>query len=61
MKVEEGVGKLKPLITVIAHLNELGHARNCARFTWEDGLKVKARIEKAGGVAIVPVWGERIV
>ena len=61
MKVEEGVEKLKPLLTVIAHLNELGHARNCARFTWADGLKVKARIEKTGGAAVVPIWGARIV
>ena len=61
MKVESGVEKMKPQLTVIAHLNELGHARDRWRWTWDDGLKAKARTEKAGGAAIVPVWGERIV
>ena len=60
MKAESGVEKMKPQLTVMAHLNELGHARDRWRWTWEDGLKAKARAEKAGGAAIVPVWGERI-
>ena len=61
MKVESGVEKMKPQLTVMAHLNELNHARDRWRWTWEDGFKAKARVEKAGGAAIVPVWGERIV
>ena len=61
MKVESGVEKMRPQLTVIAHLNEFGHARNRWRWTWDDGLKAKARAEMAGGTAIVPVWGERIV
>ena len=61
MKVESGVEKMKPQLTVIAHLNELGHARDRWRWTWNDGLKAKAAAEAAGGAAIVPVWGERIV
>ena len=59
-KVEIGVEKMKPQLTVMAHLNEFGHARNRWRWTWEDGFKAKAKAEAAGGKAIVPVWGERI-
>ena len=59
-KVEIGVEKMKPRLTVMAHLNEFGHARNRWRWTWEDGFKAKAKAEAAGGKAIVPVWGERI-
>ena len=61
MKVEDGVRKFRPALTVIAHLNELGHARDRWRWTWNDGLKAKAAAEAAGSAAIVPVWGERIV
>ena len=61
MKVADGVAKFHPVTTVIAHLNELGHARDRWRWTWEQGLKAKAQAEEAGGKAIVPVWGERIV
>ena len=61
MKTERGVEKMKPQLTAIAHLNELGHARNRWRWTWADGFKAKAQAEEAGGKAIVPVWGERIV
>ena len=60
MKTERGVEKMKPQLTAIAHLNELGHARDRWRWTWDDGLKAKEAAEKAGGTAIVPVWGERI-
>ena len=60
MKAESGVEKMKPQLTVMAHLNELGHARDRWRWTWADGLKAKVRAEEAGGAAIVPVWGERI-
>ena len=59
-KVEIGVEKMKPQLTVMAHLNEFGHARNRWRWTWEDGFKAKAKAEAAGGKAIVPVWGDRI-
>ena len=56
----EGVRKMKPHLAVMAHLNELGHARDRWRWTWADGLKAGAEVEEAGGEAIVPVWGERI-
>ena len=59
-KVEEGVRKLCPEMTVLAHLNELGHARDRWRWTWADGLDERKKIEVVGGKAIVPVWGERI-
>lgn len=61
LKVEDGVKKFHPKQTVIAHLNELGHDVNRWRWTWKDGLKAKASVEKAGGAAVVPTWGERIV
>ena len=58
MNVADGVKKFKPATTVIAHLNELGHDK--WRWTWQDGLDEKAKVEAVGGKAIVPVWGERI-
>lgn len=60
MGAESGVKKMKPQLTALAHLNELTHPRDRWRWTWADGLKAKARVEEAGGKAIVPVWGERI-
>ena len=61
MDVVDGVKKFGPETTVIAHLNELGHARERWRWTWADGLNAKTKVEAAGGRAIVPVWGDRIV
>ncbi len=54
----DGVRKFAPKTTVVAHLNELGHDK--WRWSWQDGLDAKARIEAEGGSAIVPVWGERL-
>ena len=61
LQTAEGVRKMKPRLTAMAHLNELGHARDRWRWTWADGFKAKSQAEEAGGAAIVPVWGERIV
>ena len=58
MKIEDGVKRMRPKLTAVMHLNELGHAR--WRWTWQDGLKAKEAAEKAGGEAIVPMWGDRI-
>ena len=60
MDVVEGFEKFRPKTTVVAHLNELGHARNRWRWSWQDGLDVKAKVEAAGARAVVPLWGERI-
>ena len=60
MDVKEGIARVKPIRTVIAHLNELGHATGHARWTWEQGLKVRSAIREAGYDAIVPTWGERV-
>ena len=46
---------------VLAHLNELGHAKGHARWTYEDGLFELAGVEKAGGRAVMPLWGDRLV
>lgn len=59
-KVADGVAKFKPKKTVIAHLNELGHARDRWRWTWSDGFAEAAKAESAGSAAVVPLWGERI-
>lgn len=60
MKVAEGVRKFHPKKTVIAHLNELGHGKNRWRWTYTDGLHAVSAVEQAGGVAQMPVWGEKI-
>ena len=60
MKVADGVKKFKPKKTVIAHINELGHARDCWRWRWSDGLAEAANAEASGSAAVVPLWGERI-
>ena len=60
MKIEDGVKRFNPKLTVVAHLNELGHARDRWRWTWADGLRARDAVRKAGGEAIVPVWGDRI-
>ena len=59
MNIVDGVKKFAPRTTVVAHLNELGHDK--WRWTWQDGLDEKAKVENAGRKAIVPIWGERIV
>jgi len=61
LKTADGVKKFRPKTTVIAHLNELGHDVNRWRWTWAQGLEEKAQVEAAGGAAIVPTWGMRLV
>ena len=51
---------IKPKLAVIAHLQELGHAKDRYRWTYRDGLDIKARLEKAGFAARMPLWGERL-
>lgn len=50
-----------PARTIIGHLNEMGHAPGHARWTWQDGLAEKAKLEVAGHPADVPLWGTRLV
>ena len=50
-----------PKTAVIAHLQELGHAKGRYRWTYRDGLDEKARLEAAGFFARMPLWGERLV
>ena len=49
-----------PKLAVIAHLQELGHAKDRYRWTYRDGLNMKAKIEAAGFAAKMPLWGERL-
>lgn len=52
---------IRPKLAVIAHLQEMGHAKGRYRWTYRDGLDEKARIESAGFPARMPLWGDRIV
>lgn len=58
MDVRDGVRKFAPRKTVIAHLAELGHGK--WRWSFQDGLNEKEKVQSVGGKAIVPTWGERI-
>ena len=51
---------INPKLAVIAHLQEMGHAKNRYRWTYRDGLDIKARLEEAGFTARMPLWGERL-
>jgi hypothetical protein len=51
---------INPKLAVIAHLQELGHAKGRYRWTYRDGLDIKARLEAAGFTARMPLWGERL-
>lgn len=55
-----GAEAVKPKLAVVAHLNELGHAKDRWRWTWADGAKAKKQLEAAGFAATVPLWGDRI-
>ncbi len=51
---------IHPRMAVIAHLQEMGHPTGHARWTFEDGLRAKAKIEEAGYQAMMPLWGDRL-
>ena len=61
LKPCDGAAVIAPKKTIVAHLNEMGHARDRWRWTWQDGLAEKAKLESAGYAAEVPLWGDRIV
>ena len=61
MDVVKGcVETVHPKLAVIAHLQEMGHAKGRYRWTYRDGLDVKAKLEAAGFSAKMPLWGERL-
>ena len=51
---------IHPKLAVVAHLQELGHAKGRWRWTYQDGLNEKSRLEAAGFPAIMPLWGARL-
>ena len=51
---------VRPKMALIAHLQEMCHAKGRYRWTYRDGLNQKARIEAAGFPARMPLWGERL-
>ena len=60
LKVAAGIEKFHPRKTVIAHLFELGHAVNRWRWSVADGQAEVKKVEEAGAVAVMPLWGDRI-
>ena len=54
------VESIRPKLAVVAHLQEMGHAKGRYRWTYRDGLDEKAKIEAAGFAASMPLWGERL-
>ena len=61
MDAVAGAQAVKPKLAVVAHLNELGHAKDRWRWTWAQGDAAKSKLEAAGFKAVVPLWGDRIV
>ena len=61
MKPLDGARAVNPNLAVVAHPNELGHAKETWRFRGAAGEGVRQDLEKAGFKAIVPIWGDRIV
>ena len=51
---------IHPKLAVIAHLQEMGHAKGRYRWTYRDGLDEKAKLETAGFAARMPLWGDRL-
>lgn len=56
-----GALHLKPKLTVVAHLQELHHAKDRWRFTFAEGEEARRQVVAAGYDAVVPIWGDRIV
>ena len=52
---------IRPKKVILGHLNEVSHARDRWRWSWQDGLDEKAKLEATGYAAEVPLWGDRIV
>lgn len=61
LKPCDGAAVIRPKKVIVGHLNEMGHARDRWRWTWQDGLGEKAKLEAAGYAAEVPLWGDRVV
>ena len=61
LDVGAAAAKFRPALTAIAHLCELGHARDRWRWTLADGRAAARLARSAGGRAVVPIWGQRIV
>lgn len=61
MAAIEGAGKLDPELTLIGHLQELGHEIGVYRWTFSDGREELETFRKAGRKAYLPVWGEKFL
>lgn len=56
-----GVRAFRPRLAVVAHHQELAHAKGYSRWTFEQADLRKKQAEKEGVKAIVPFWGDRLV
>ena len=55
------VETVRPGTAVIGHLQEMGHPKERFRWTYQNGLDEKRRIEATGTPAIMPLWGDRLI
>ena len=55
------VETVRPVTAVIGHLQEMGHPKERFRWTYQNGLDEKRRIEAAGTPAMMPLWGDRLI
>ena len=53
--------KLEPELTILAHLQEMGHEVNMYRWKFSDGRYEVNEFNKIGKKAYVPVWGEKFL
>lgn len=59
--VKGSTDMVKPKRVVIAHLQELSHAKDRWRWTYNDGLAIKTALAEVGVDSIMPLWGDRIL
>lgn len=52
---------IRPKKVLVGHIEELTHPKNMWRWSYNDGLKVKSKLEAAGFAAVFPLWGDRIM
>ena len=50
-----------PQKVVIAHLQEMSHAKGRYRWTYRDGLNMRDCLSRSGIDSVVPLWGDRIL
>lgn len=59
--VKASVGTVHPGKVLVGHIEELTHSKKQWRWSYSDGMKVKANLENAGVEAVLPLWGDRVM